>query len=276
MLDSLEAKKKNLARILKRFDKLAVALSGGVDSALLLAEAHEQLGDRLIAITARASIHPEQDITDAARLCADLGVEHWIVDFSLLHMDEFLANPPERCYICKKTIFGQLLERIKSAGIAHLVHGANADDLNDYRPGLRAACELGVSAPLMEAGLTKHEIRMLARSRGLAVWDKPAMACLATRIPYGSPITIGAIEQIKQAEAVLGSIGMRGCRVRHHGGIARIEVPTDQLAALVSDPLREHVVDRLRKIGFDHICVDLEGYVTGSLNRTIDHDAEQP
>lgn len=276
MQAAIEAKKNKLARILKRFDKLAVALSGGVDSALLLAEAHDLLGDRLVAVTARSPIHPDQDIADAAKLCADLGVPHWIVDSTELRQPDFLANTPQRCYICKVSVFGQLLKRIKEGGIGHLIHGANADDLNDYRPGLRAAEELGVTAPLMEAGLIKPEIRTLAKSRELEVWDKPAMACIATRIPYGHPITIDAIEQIKQAETVLDRAGLMGCRVRYHATVARIEVPLQQLPSLVSDPLRKRVVDQLRGIGFDHVCADLEGYVRGSMNRALDPDTDQP
>lgn len=273
MQASFEDKKRKLIRILKNFDRLAVALSGGVDSAVLLTEAHDVLGDRLIAVTARSPIHPEKDIADAAKVCADLGVTHRIVDSNELRLADFIANTPERCYICKKNVFGQLLARIREEGIPHLIHGANADDLNDYRPGLRAASELGVTAPLMEAGLTKQEIRLLAKARGVSVWNKPAMACIATRIPYGSPITPESIEQIKQAETMLGSVGLSGYRVRHHGTIARIEAPLEQLTALVGDPLRQQVVDQLRTIGFDHICLDLEGYVAGSMNRRLDPGA---
>ena len=276
MKQTIEEKKEKLARILSRFDKLAVALSGGVDSALLLASAYDILRNRLVAITARSPLHPEQDIADAARLCADLGVSHWIVDSTELTVPDFLANTPMRCYTCKMTVFGQLLEKIRQKGIEHLAHGANADDLGDYRPGLRAARELGVSAPLMEAGLTKEEIRSLARARGLGVWNKPAMACLASRIPYGSPITIDAIGQVRQAENALGKAGFSGYRIRHHGNVARIEVLPGQMASLIADPMRERIVAELRKIGFDHVCVDLEGYVSGSLNRALDSGAKQP
>jgi uncharacterized protein len=276
MQTSIEEKRKKLTRILKSFDKLAVALSGGVDSALLVAEAYDVLGDRLTAITARSPIHPEQDIADAVALCEDLGVVHWLVDTFELDEDDFVGNTPQRCYVCKMTVFSQLMKKIKDERIDHLAHGANADDLDDYRPGLRAARELGVVAPLMDAGLTKQEIRSMAQARGLKVWNKPAMACLATRIPYGSPVTHDAIEQIKKAEKMLNNTSLRGCRVRHHGSVARIEVPLDQLSRLISEPLRGRLVAKLREVGFMHVCVDLEGYVRGSMNRTVQPDAKDP
>lgn len=272
MLTSLQDKKTRLIRALKKLDPLAVALSGGVDSALLLAEAHAVLGNRLIAVTVRSPIHPDQEVADAIKIAVDQGVRHLIVDSSEIEMADFLANTPERCYICKKAVFGQLLALIRNKGFQHLAHGANADDLGDYRPGLRAADELGVTAPLMDAGFTKDDIRQVARERGLYVWDKPAMACIATRFPYGTPINPALVEQVKQAEQVLVAAGLVGCRVRHHGDIARIEVPLNQLPTLVADPLRRRIVAQLRNIGFLHVSADLEGYVSGSMNRAIDDD----
>ena len=160
----------------------------------------------------------------------------------------------------------------RQRGIQHLAHGANADDNSDYRPGLIAARELGVAAPLMDAGLTKQDIRHLAKKRDLFVWDKPSMACIATRFPYGTPISPSKVEQIKQAEQVLVSAGLKGCRVRHHGDVARIEVPLDQLPILVADPLRQRIVKQLRMIGFPHVSADLEGYISGSMNRVLGND----
>ncbi len=270
MQTSLKNKKTQLVSMLTAFDRLAVALSGGVDSALLLAEAHAVLGNRLIAVTARSPLHPDREVADAATIAADLGVTHLIVDTREVDRVDFLANTPERCYICKKTVFGQLLALTGKKGFPHLAHGANADDLGDYRPGLKAARELGVAAPLMDAGFTKEDIRQCARERGLFVWDKPAMACIATRFPYGTPITPAKVEQIKQSEQVLSMAGLVGCRVRHHGDVARIEVPVDQLATLVAEPLRRRVVGQLREIGFLYVSADLEGYVSGSMNRAID------
>lgn len=269
---SLQDKKNRLVDILKTFDRLAVALSGGVDSALLLAEAHAVLGQFVIAVTARSPVHPDTDIADAARIAAGLGVPHFIIDSDEMGRPDFLANTPERCYICKKAVFGRLVTLIREKGFKHLAHGANIDDRGDYRPGMIAARELGVAAPLLDAGLTKDDIRRMARDRQLFVWDKPAMACLATRFPYGTPLDAAKIEQVRHAEQVLADVGVPGCRVRHHGDVARIEVPLEKLPALVADPLRRRIVDPLRKLGFLHVSVDLEGYVSGSMNRGLDDD----
>lgn len=271
MQTSLQHKKKRLVERLKGFDRLAIALSGGVDSSLLLAEAHAALGNRVIAVTARSPIHPDQEVVDAGRIAAGVGVPHLIIDSDELDRADFLANTPERCYICKKHVFGQLLDLIRKNGFHHLAHGANTDDLGDYRPGLRAAHELGVAAPLMDAGFNKNDIRLAARERGLFVWDKPPMACIATRFPYGDPISRSKVEQVRQAEAVMASAGIVGCRVRHHGDVARIECPVDDLPKVVAGPLRERIADQIRKIGFLHVSVDLEGYVSGSMNRSLNH-----
>ena len=271
---SFEDKKERLTRILTSFDRLAVALSGGVDSAVLLAEANAVLGNRVVAVTARSAIHPDRELADAAKIAADLGVAHVIVDSNEIERPDFVANTPERCYICKKTVFSQLIELTSTTGFPNLAHGANADDRGDYRPGMKAAHELGVAAPLMDAGLTKADIRQIARQRELFVWDKPAMACIATRFPYGTPISLAKVEQIKQAEQVLAAAGFDGCRVRHHGDVARIEVPLERLPALTADPLRQRIVSQLRPIGFLHVALDLEGYVSGSMNRAIDSDLD--
>jgi uncharacterized protein len=183
MQASLQDKKAKLVRVLKSFDGLAVALSGGVDSAVLLAEARAVLGERVLALTARSPVHPRRDAADAKKLAAEMEVPHLIVDSHEIDHAGFLANTEQRCYICKKIVFSQLAETAAQKGFSILAHGANADDPGDYRPGMKAARELGVIAPLLEAGLTKADVRRLAKQRGLAAWNKPAMACLATRFP---------------------------------------------------------------------------------------------
>ena len=270
MQPSHPAKIEKLRTILQRFDRLAVALSGGVDSALLLAEAKACLGDHVIALTARSPIHPEQELSDARKIADSLGVPHIIVDSHEIEQADFLANTAQRCYICKKHNFAQLKALAAEKGYRHLAHGANADDLHDYRPGLQAAREMGIASPLLDAGWGKEDIRRVAGQRELFVWDKPSMACFATRFPYGSPISLEGVDQIRRAEDVLAAAGITGCRVRHHGPIACIEVPLDRLPALVADPLRQQIVMQFRAIGFHHVCADLEGYVTGSLNRSLD------
>jgi uncharacterized protein len=267
----LQDKKAKLVRFLESFDCLAVALSGGVDSAVLLAEARAVLGERVIALTARSPIHSQRDVADAKKLAAEMRVPHLIVDSHEIDHAGFLANTEQRCYICKKIVFSQLAETAAQKGFSTLAHGANFDDMGDYRPGMKAAIELGVVAPLLEAKLTKADVRQLARQRELAVWNKPAMACLATRFPYGTPITLEKLEQVRQAEQVLESAGFQNFRVRCHGNVARIEVPSDHLPELFTDPLRSRIVDRLREIGFVHVAADLEGYVSGSMNRALDN-----
>ena len=273
MQPSLLKKKEKLTTALQRFERLAVALSGGVDSAVLLAEAKACLGNDVIALTARSPIHPEQELADAAKIAAELGVPHFIVDTHETEHADFLANTDRRCYICKKLILAQLKALAAEKGFTHLVHGANADDLGDYRPGLQAAREMGIAAPLLDAGWGKEDIRLVAKQRDIRVWNKPPMACFATRFPYGTPINLEWVDQIKRAEQVLADAGITGCRVRHHGSVARIEAPLDRLPELAANPLRQRIAGQLRAIGFLHVCVDLEGYVTGSLNRGLRSDA---
>ncbi len=262
-------KKRRLEALLSSYDRLAVALSGGVDSAFLLASARDVIGETMIAVTARSPIHWDGEVADAAKVATILGVTHLIVDSDEMEIPEFLENTPQRCYICKKRLFGKMQSLVKEKGFSVLAHGSNADDITDYRPGLQAARELGVVAPLEKAGLTKTDIRRLARKRGLFVWDKPAMACIATRFPYGSPISDEKIEQVKTAEKILVDRGFMGCRVRHHGDIARIEVPIPQLPKLLSEPMRSRIVHEMKYLGFLYTCVDLEGYVSGSMNRIL-------
>ncbi|MDL2321782.1 ATP-dependent sacrificial sulfur transferase LarE, partial [Desulfosarcina sp. OttesenSCG-928-B08] len=232
----------------------------------LLSEAHGILGDRVVAMTARSILLPPGEIEDAEKITRELGVPHILVDVDPMVWPDFVANPPERCYLCKKRLFGILIRRLERMGIRHLVHGANMDDQRDFRPGMKAAEELGVIAPLMAAELTKADIRALARQRGLFSWNKPAMACLATRIACGTPISAETLHQIRDAEKVLTDAGFEGCRVRHHGAIARIEVGLADLPRLAAPPLGPWIAEQLKTIGFSHVCADLNGYVTGSMN----------
>jgi uncharacterized protein len=181
----------------------------------------------------------------------------------------FIANPPDRCYTCKQLIFAEIIRIAASMGMKRVAHGVNLDDLGDYRPGLKAAEEMGVMAPLAEAGLTKADIRVLSRRMRLPTWNKPSMACLASRIPYGRPITPEALKMVEAAEEVLQRLGFYGCRVRHHGEVARIEVVPGDLKKAMHPEVRADILESLRTIGFRHVAVDLEGYVQGSLNRAL-------
>jgi len=270
LADSTRAnRKKRLIAILQAYDGLVVAFSGGVDSTFLLAAAQEALGDRVTAVTADSPIHSRREIREALETAKALGVKHIRVPFAEMTAPAFVANPPDRCYTCKQLIFAEIIRIAASMGVERVAHGVNLDDLGDYRPGLRAAEEMGVVAPLVEAGLTKADIRALSRRMGLPTWNKPSMACLASRIPYGRPITPEALKMVEAAEEVLQRLGFYGCRVRHHGEVARIEVAPGDLKKTMHPAVRAEILERLRKIGFRHVAVDLEGYVPGSLNRAL-------
>ena len=262
-------KKENLISYLKVLDSLLIAFSGGVDSTFLLAVAHQVLGDRVLAGTASSATYPSQEQEEAIEFVKKQGIKHVVFVSDEVSLPEFSTNNPDRCYYCKKLLSAELQQIAKERGIGHIALAANMDDLGDYRPGIKAANEMGVIEPLIDAQLTKEEIRFLSKEMGLPTWDKPAMACLASRIPYGEPVTEEKLKMVEEAETFLNQNGFRQCRVRHHGPVARIEVADSSIAKLMSRNLRERVVAKFRKIGFLHITIDLEGYVTGSLNRAF-------
>jgi uncharacterized protein len=262
----LERKKEKLLEILRQYDGLVVAFSGGVDSTLLLAVAHSVLGDRLVAVTAQSPVHPARETAYAVRFARMKNIRHRLVRSQEMQQTDFLANPVDRCYICKKNILADLRAIGRQLGINHVAHGANLDDLGDYRPGMQAAEEAGVDAPLLEAGLTKADIRRLSKQMNLETWNRPSMACLATRIPYGTPITEKALQMVDQAEEFLLNLGFSTCRVRHHGELCRIELLPEELVKALGADVRRTVASELRRIGFRYVTVDLQGYVQGSMN----------
>jgi pyridinium-3,5-biscarboxylic acid mononucleotide sulfurtransferase len=262
-------KKEKLKGMLKEIPSLLVAFSGGVDSAFLLAVAHEVLKDRVIAATADSITFPSRERAEAVEFAAKLGVKHIIFKSDESTIPEFVSNNADRCYFCKKSLSTELIKIAKERGIEKIAFAANIDDLGDYRPGISAAKEMGMISPLVDAGLTKEEIRFLSKEMGLETWDKPAMACLASRIPYGTSITIEKLKVIEDAEEFLFNMGFREIRVRHHGAVARIEASLADLPRFIEDELRKKVVDKLKELGFKHITIDLEGFVSGSMNRTL-------
>ncbi|CEP67724.1 Asparagine synthase [Moorella glycerini] len=264
----LAAKLELLQNNLAGMEAILVAYSGGVDSSLLLKVA-SMTPARVLAVTAASPTYPQVEIEAATRLARELGIQHLVINTNEMADPAFTANPLERCYHCKKELFATLQELARKHGLKVIVDGANADDSDDFRPGSRAAREFSVRSPLQEAGLTKEEIRQLARYLNLPNWDKPSMACLSSRIPYGQAITPEKLEQVAAAEAFLRQLGLREIRVRHHGPIARLEVNPAAFGLLIDTNVREKLVNHLHEIGFTYITLDLEGFRSGSMNAVL-------
>ncbi|MCR4618636.1 MAG: ATP-dependent sacrificial sulfur transferase LarE [Lachnospiraceae bacterium] len=269
----LTLEQNNKIELLKKYiaemGSVAVAFSAGVDSALLLKVAHDTLRDKAIAITAKLHSIPEKEIAESIEFCKNEGIKQIIVDIDELRIDGFRENPENRCYICKKALFTNMLETAKENGIENLIEGSNLDDTGDYRPGRIALNELNIKSPLKEAGLTKADIRAAANMYGLREWNKPSLACLSTRIPYGELITVEKLKMIEKGEEKLREMGFEQVRVRAHGNLARIEtLPEDIIKA--AEPVNSAAINEyFRSIGFTYVSLDLGGYKTGSMNREI-------
>ena len=266
---TIEKKWEQLLSLLREMKLAVIAFSGGVDSSLLLAAASEAMGPNLIAVTAVSETYPPGELVHAREFARTLGVRHRVLPTHELANGSFLLTTPDRCYHCKKELFAKLRHIAELEGIAFILDGSNRDDLADHRPGRRAAEEFSVRSPLVEAGLTKAEVRELARVRNLPVWDKPSLACLSSRIPYGTRITQELLRTIHAAENVLHAKGFRQVRVRHHGETARIEIEREEFGKLFSDGSLPEIISSIKELGYRYVCLDLEGYRTRSMNEMI-------
>ncbi|MEW8974302.1 MAG: ATP-dependent sacrificial sulfur transferase LarE [Tissierellaceae bacterium] len=262
-------KYEELKNRLRDLGSVAIAFSGGVDSTFLLYVAKEVLKDRVIAITVNAPMYTEREKMDAKYLASKLDVEHINLKVDEGEIEGLIENKPDRCYHCKKAIFTNIREVAKSKNIEYVVDGTNADDIDDYRPGMKALKELGIVSPLREVGLNKEEIRILSKELDIPTWDKPSMACLASRIPYGTNINHENLKMVERCEDYLLKQGYGGFRVRYHGNLARIELDPKDIERFISSPDIKHTIDYFKEVGFIYVTLDLEGYKVGSMNHVL-------
>jgi pyridinium-3,5-biscarboxylic acid mononucleotide sulfurtransferase len=269
MRDLLETKCEHLRMIFRPMASVMVAFSGGVDSTFVLKVAHDTIGERVLALTTTSPTMPDADRRSALEMAALIGARHVVIESNELEIPGYAQNPLNRCYLCKHNLFTVCEVTARELQIGNIVDGLNLDDLNDYRPGIKAASEMSVRHPLVEAELTKAEVRELSRALGLPTWDRPASPCLSSRFPYGTEITRDALRKVERGEELLHSLGFKVARVRYHGDLARLEVDSREIPRLLESTMRERVDSELKQAGFRFVTVDLKGFRSGSLNEGI-------
>lgn len=267
--ENLQDKLQHLKEILRGYGKVMIAYSGGVDSTFLCKVAAETLADNAKAVTVVSHVLPSRERKQAEDLAEAMGISHELMDLNELDIAGFAENPTNRCYLCKKDLFTRLWDLARKEGFSVLAEASNTDDDLDYRPGMQAIRELGVASPLKEARLNKQEIRILSKELGLATWDKPSFACLATRFPYGTPITNEKLDRIEKAEQLLADLGFSQYRVRYHGEVARIEILPSEMPRIFEGSLRGELDQKMKEAGFSYVALDLAGYRTGSMNEGL-------
>ena len=254
----------DLAKIISRMDSVIVAFSGGVDSALVAVAAHQILGQKALAVTAVSPALAQKELEETVRLAESFGFAHRIIHTNEMERDGYVANSPRRCYFCKTELYTQITNLANRESYSWVVNGANTDDIGDYRPGMEAATENKVRSPLVEAGLTKDDVRSIAKSLDIPIWDKPAQPCLSSRIPYGTPVTVETLSKIEQAEDYLRGLGLKEVRARHHDRLCRIETGEKEMEFAFAH--RKEIVSNIKKIGYLWVSLDMTGLRSGSLN----------